>query len=76
MCTNRIPEFFVITLMTSTGIVLNEATIQHQPGEPVADFNISPSQSVDVCILHVSISAGNSAGISAPSEAVEVAGKL
>ena len=67
------PEFFLITLINSDGSVLNE-TRQHQPGE-VADFTISLPQSVDVCTLHVRISAGNSAGMSAPSEAVEV-GKL
>ena len=60
--------------MTSTGSVLNESR-QHQPGQPVANFTISLPQNVDVCSLHVRISAGNSAGISAPSEAVEV-GKL
>ena len=59
--------------MTSTGSVLNE-TRQHRPG-PVANFTISLPQTVDMCTLHVRISAGNSAGMSAPSEAVEV-GKL
>ena len=44
-------------------------------GEAIADFTISLPQDVDVCSLHVRISAGNSAGMSAPSEAVEV-GKL
>ena len=67
------PEFFLITLINSDGSVLNE-TRQHQPGED-ADFTVSLPQSVDVCSLHVKIRAGNSAGISAPSEAVEV-GKL
>ena len=60
--------------MTSAGGVFNE-TRQHEPGQPVADFNISLPQSVDVCTLHVRISAGNSAGLSSPSEAIEV-GKL
>ena len=59
--------------MTSGGSVLNE-TRQHQPGE-VAHFTISLPQTADVCSLHVMISAGNSAGMSASSEAVEV-GKL
>ena len=57
--------------MTSSGIVLNE-TRQHQPGQAVADFTISLPQTVDVCSLHVRISAGNSAGMAALSEAVEV----
>ena len=74
VCTSRIPEFFLITLMNSAGSVLNK-TRQHPPGQPVADFTISLPQSVDVCSLHVRISAGNSAKMSAPSEAVEV-GKL
>ena len=65
------PEFFLITLVTSDGSVLNE-TRQHEPGQAIADFTISLPQSVDVCSLHVRIRAGNSAGMSAPSEAVEV----
>ena len=60
--------------MTPSESVFNE-TRQHEPGQAVADFNISLPQSVDVCSLHVRISAGNSAGMSLPSEAVEV-GKL
>ena len=60
--------------MSPTGSVLNE-TRQHQPGQAVADFTFSLPPSVDVCSLHVRISAGNSAGLSAPSEAVGV-GKL
>ena len=60
--------------MTSAGRVVNE-TRQHQPGQAVANFSISLPQSVEMCILRVRISAGNSAGMSAPSEAVEV-GKL
>ena len=74
VCTNRMSEFFLITLINSDGRVLNE-TRQHQPGQAVANFTISLPQSVEVCSLHVRISAGNSAGMSAPSEAVEV-GKL
>ena len=65
------PEFFLITLVTSDGSVLNE-TRQHEPGQAVADFTITLPQTVNVCSLHVRISAGNSAGISLPSEAVEV----
>ena len=56
--------------MTSAESGLNE-TRQHEPGEG-AHFTVSLPQSVDVCSLHVRISAGNSAGMSAPSEAVEV----
>ena len=56
--------------MTLGGNVLNE-TRRHQPGEG-ADFTISLPQSVDVCSLRVRIRAGNSAGMSAPSETVEV----
>ena len=74
VCTSRIPEFFLITVLTSTGSVLNE-TRHHQPGQAVADFTIRLPQTVDACTLQVRIIAGNSAGMSAPSEAVEV-GKL
>ena len=70
-------EFFIITLMTLARVILNEtiAARQHQPGQTQTDFTISLPQSVDVCSLHVRIRAGNNAGMSAPSEAVEV-GKL
>ena len=70
VCTSRIPEFFLITLMTPTEGILNELTIQHEPGQVATDFNVSLPQSVDVCTIHARISAGNSAGMSAPSEPV------
>ena len=69
------PEFFHTTVLTSTGSVLKESNMTHDPGQAVANFTISLPQSVDVCTLHVRVGAGNSAGISAPSETVEV-GKL
>ena len=72
LCTSRIPELFIITLMTSTESVLKKSNMSHQPGQAVANFTISLPQDVDVCSLRVRISAGNSAGMSAPSEAVEV----
>ena len=73
VCISRMPQYFVITWMTSDGSVVNETiTVPHQPGQAVANFAISLPQTVDVCSLHVRISAGNSAGMSAPSEAVEV----
>ena len=68
------PEFILVTLMTSTERVLS--SLRHRkPGKIVANFTVNIPQNVDVCSLHVRISAGNSAGMSAPSEAVEV-GKL
>ena len=75
VCPSRMPKFFHITLKTSAESVVKETVVQHQTGQAVADFTISLPQTVDVCSLHVRISAGNSAGISPPSEAVEV-GKL
>ena len=75
MCPSRIPEFFLITLLTTDGHILHETTITHQPGQAVAHFTISLPQTVDECSLRVRISAGNSAGISAPSD-VAVTGKL
>ena len=61
--------------MTSAGRALRELNLSHDPGQPVAHFTISLPQSVDVCSLHVRIRAGNGAGMSAPSEAVEVGKK-
>ena len=72
VCTSRIPEFFLITVLTSGGSVLRESNMTHELRQAVADFNISVPQSMDVCSLHVRISVGNSAGMSVPSEAVEV----
>ena len=66
------PEFFLITLMTSAGKGLNETTVLHQPTQTVADFNISQPLGVAVCSLHVEIIAGNSAGMSSPIEPVNV----
>ena len=68
---HALPEYFVITVMIPTGRAFNE-TRPHRPGQEVANFTISLPPSVNVCTLHVRISAGNSAGMSAPSEAVEV----
>ena len=75
VCISRVPELFLFTLMASTQLVMKEFNMSHEPGQPVADFTISLSKTIDVCTLHVRISAGNSAGMSAPSEAV-VASKL
>ena len=75
MCTSRIPEFFLIALLTIDGRILHETTITHQPEDTVAHFTVSLLQNVDGCTLHVRISGGNSAGISAPSD-IAVTGKL
>ena len=72
LCPIRMPEFFHTTVLTPDGSVLKESNMSHEPGQAVADFPVTLPQSVDVCTLHVRISAGNSAGVSAPSEAVEV----
>lgn len=75
MCPSRIPEFFLITLLTTDGHILHETTVTHQPEDTVAHFPVSLPQNVDVCTLHVKISGGNSAGMSAPSD-IAVTGKL
>ena len=75
MCTSRMPEYFLITLLTTDGRILHETTVTHQPEDTVAHFTISLPQNVDGCTLHVRISAGNSAGISSPSDRA-VTGKL
>ena len=72
VCTSRIPEFFLFTLVDSAEGIFNESNMTHEPGQAVANFTITLPQSVDVCTLRVRISAGNSAGMSAPSEGVEV----
>ena len=72
ICTTRIPEFFLITLMIPTGNISKKSSMRHELGQAVADFNINLPQSVDVCSLHVRISVGNSAGMSPPSETIKV----
>ena len=75
MCLSRIPEFFLITLLTTDGHILHETSVTHQPEDTVANFTISLPQNVDVCTLHVRITAGNSAGMSAVSD-IAVTGKF
>ena len=72
---SRMPKFFLIILMSSTGRILVELNMTHELGQINADFTISLvslPNNVDICTLHVRISAGNSAGVSSLSEAVEV----
>ena len=76
-CVSRMPNFFFITLMTSTGRILGELNMTHELGQENADYTInlrlvSLPQNVDICTTVVRIRAGNSDGMSAPSEAVEV----
>ena len=75
MCTSRMPEYFLITLLTTDGHILHKITVTHQLEDTVAYFPVSLPQNVEVCTLHVRINAGNSAGMSAPSE-IAVTGKL
>ena len=67
----RIPSYFVITVMTS-GRTINTTTIQHdyQSG-PQVIIKIELPHNVNMCNLLVSVRAGNSAGMSLPTE-VEV----
>ena len=46
--------------------------MSHNPGQKAANFNISLPQSINMCSLHVRISPGNSAGMSASTEAGQV----
>ena len=68
------PEFFHITLASSTG--MRELNVTHELGQEDADFTISllslPQPVDNICTTVVRISAGNSAGVSAPSEAVGI----
>ena len=73
-CVSRMPESFLITLTSSTGRILRELNMTHELGQEDADFTISllslPQNVDNICTTVVRISAGNSAGVSAPSEAV------
>ena len=59
--------------MNSNGRALRTITRPYRSG--VVDFVIRLPQDMDLCILLVRISAGNSAGLSLPSETA-VVGKL
>ena len=60
VCPSRMPEFFLVTLVTGS------ETTRHD-----RDFTISPPPNVDVCTIRPRISAGNAAGTS-PIETVVV----
>ena len=67
-CKIRTPEYFIIIVMNS-GRTVNTTTVphDHQSGSQVT-ISIELPQNVDMCSLHVNISAGNSAGMSLPTE--------
>ena len=67
----RRPNFFRITLITSGRVTVNATTVLYDQSESQVTVTIKLPQNIDVCNLIVSISAGNSAGISSPTE-VEV----
>ena len=64
----RTPNYFVITV-TNSSRTINTTTVSHdhQSGSQVT-IRIELPQNVDMCSLVVSISAGNSAGMSSPTE--------
>jgi len=67
-CKTRTPEYFIITVMNS-GRTVNTTTVEydHQSG-PQVTIRIELPQNVDMCSLHINISAGNGAGMSLPTE--------
>ena len=64
----RTPNYFVITV-TNSSRTINTTTVSHdhQSGSQVT-IRIELPQNADMCSLVVSISAGNSAGMSSPTE--------
>ena len=69
LCKTRIPSYFGITVVTFGRVVVNTTTVRHdhQSG-PQVTVRIELPQNVDMCSLLVSISAGNHAGLSSPTE--------
>ena len=67
-CEMRRPNFFHIAVMTS-GRTVNITTAQydHQSG-PRVTIRIKLPHNVDMCSIDVNIRAGNSAGLSSPTE--------
>ena len=69
LCTLRIPDYFLVTVTSADGVIIT--TVQHQhPATTVRIVTIPVTlpQNVDECYLIVRISAGNSAGMSSPTE--------
>ena len=65
----KTPNSFHITVMTSGRVAVNTTTVHHdyRSGSQVT-IRIELPHNVDVCSLHVNIRAGNSAGLSPPTE--------
>ena len=64
----RRPNSFHVTVMTSDRTVnITSVQYDHQIGSQVT-IRIELTKNVDVCSLLVNISAGNSAGMSSPTE--------
>jgi len=66
LCTLRIPDYFLVTVMSTDGVITT--TVQH----PVTTVHITTicvtlPQNDDNCNLTVRINAGNSAGVSSPT---------
>ena len=67
-CKTRTPEYFVITV-TNSGRTVSTTTVEydHQLRSQVT-IRIELPRNVDMCSLVVTIRAGNSAGMSSPTE--------
>jgi len=63
----RTPNYFVIAVMNSGGVTVNTTTVQYDH-QPRFHSTIDLPHNVDMCSLHVNISAGNSAGMSHPTK--------
>jgi len=66
MCT-KIPNTFRADVV-KTAMVIKRVDHRHQSGPPVATIHVTLPPNVDECNLIVRISAGNSAGMSLPTE--------
>ena len=69
LCTVRIPDYFLVTVTSADGVIIT--TVQHQHPATTVHITTIPvtlPQNVDECYLIVRISAGNSAGMSSPTE--------
>ena len=66
-CKLRTPEYFVFTVMNCTTVNTTTVRYDHHSGSQVT-IKIELPQNVDMCSLVVTIRAGNSAGMSSPTE--------
>ena len=67
-CTVRMPNSFLVSVMTADGVIITTDKHPHSESVATVTIHILLPQSIDECDLIVRISAENRAGVSSPAE--------